>query len=113
MITIVLLIMLAIVGLFGMMQIGQAPAIGRTVLGMAVTGSIFVLQPDLTTRIALTLGVGRGTDLILYIWLVLSLLVVTVMMLRARRQDEKITLLAREITYLRNRQADSESALPK
>jgi hypothetical protein len=42
-------------------------------------------------------GIGRGVDLIIYTWVVISLLVVLNLHLKLRAQMELITALAREI----------------
>jgi hypothetical protein len=34
---------------------------------MCVTGIVFIFFPEITTRIAAVLGVGRGTDLLFYL----------------------------------------------
>jgi small membrane protein len=59
--------------------------------------AIFVLFPDLTTAIAHRLGVGRGTDLLLYISLIGGLHAILLLYLRTRDLERKITEQARAI----------------
>ncbi|HMO01973.1 MAG TPA: DUF2304 domain-containing protein [Oligoflexia bacterium] len=42
-------------------------------LSLVAAGVVFVLAPDLTGKIANFIGVGRGTDLIFYLFIVLTL----------------------------------------
>ena len=46
-------------------------------------------------------GIGRGVDLILYVWVVISLLIVLNLHLKLRAQMELITALAREIAIVK------------
>jgi small membrane protein len=61
------------------------------------TGMVFVWVPDETTSIAATLGVGRGADLILYVWVILTLALILVLYLKVISMGRKITLLTRAI----------------
>jgi hypothetical protein len=56
---------------------------------------VLVLFPDLTTYFAHLLGVGRGTDLLLYVSLIAGLHVTLLLYLRTRELERKITELAR------------------
>ena len=69
-------------------------------VAIMLLGIVFVLFPDLTTQIATRIGVGRGTDLLLY---VLSMLFVFSMVILSSRiariesrQVELVRLLALE-----------------
>lgn len=58
-------------------------------------GMIAVLDPSLTSRAAQFLGIGRGTDLILYIFVMFSLLHVVSLSTQLRRMERQITILNR------------------
>jgi hypothetical protein len=60
-------------------------------------GAIFVWVPDQTTVIAEALGVGRGADLVLYLWVVITLALLLVLYLKIIRMGRKITQLTRAI----------------
>ena len=62
---------------------------------LSLVGVYFVWFPDQTTVLANIVGVGRGADLLMYCWIVLSLLIITSLHLQQRRQLELITELAR------------------
>jgi len=59
-------------------------------------GIIFVLFPQLTTKIANKLGVGRGTDLILYVCIVFFLFVLIRMYARIRKLEQTVTKIVRD-----------------
>ena len=75
----------------------RAPVIGLlSVLG-GLTGLYFVWLPSHASRVAAWMGVGRGVDLILYVWVGISLIVLLNLHLKLRAQNEIITSLARAI----------------
>lgn len=60
------------------------------------TGIVFVLFPQITTRIAHKLGVGRGTDLIVYLCIIFFLFIMIRMYARIRKLEQIITKFVRE-----------------
>jgi small membrane protein len=62
-------------------------------MGAAV---LFILFPDWTSVLAKKLGVGRGTDLVLYICIVLFYFVVLKLYARMRKLEQQITDLIRK-----------------
>lgn len=60
-------------------------------------GLFFVWKPDESTHIANRLGIGRGTDMIGYTWMVISLAVVINIHLKLRQNLTLVTELARSI----------------
>lgn len=67
------------------------------VAAVIVTGFVFVWSPGLTDLVAAQLGVGRGADVVIYVWIVTSLLVVLQLHFRIRHDSERITELARAV----------------
>ena len=57
-------------------------------------------------------GVGRGADLILYLWVLISLLILFNLHLKLRSQMELITELAREVALLRTELSRQDKQLP-
>jgi small membrane protein len=68
---------------------------------LLTAATVLVIFPDLTTQLAHRLGVGRGTDLLLYVSLIAGLHVALLLYLRTRELERKITELARAFA-LRN-----------
>jgi small membrane protein len=63
----------------------------------AGTGFFLVWVPSQATTIAELVGIGRGVDLITYVWIVISLLILLNVHLKLRVQLELTTALARQI----------------
>jgi hypothetical protein len=63
-----------------------------TVIGV---GGVFVWSPEQTNVMAETLGVGRGADLVLYLWVVITLALILVLYLKVIRMGRTITQLTR------------------
>lgn len=78
-------------------ECSRAPLIGLLGMFTAGMGIYFVWLPSHATWLADEVGIGRGVDLILYIWVVISLLVILNLHLKLRAQMELITILARQI----------------
>ena len=70
------------------------------VLGFLAAGVLFVINPDLTTRIARAVGVGRGTDLLLYLFCLASITVFLKLYKKNRTVEEKLTEVARQVALL-------------
>ena len=66
-------------------------------LSLVGAGVGFVINPDLTTRIAHSVGVGRGTDLLLYFFCLASVTVFLKLYKKNRDVEEKLTEIARQV----------------
>jgi hypothetical protein len=93
----ILTAMLFAVFLYASMTYRQAPVIGFVAVIAASCGLYFVWIPSHATGLAALVGIGRGVDLILYTWVVISLIMLLNLHLKLRAQMELITLLARKI----------------
>ena len=87
-------------------QYRRAPVIGLVSMLAALTGLYFVWFPAQASRLAALVGIGRGVDLILYVWVVISLIVLLNLHLKLRAQMELITVLARRLALAN---ADAQS----
>jgi hypothetical protein len=76
----------------------RSPLVGLLSMFAALAGIYLVWTPAHATALAEMAGVGRGVDLILYIWVVISLLLFLNLHLKLRAQMDLITTLARAIT---------------
>lgn len=59
-----------------------------------------IWNPSYTTYIANLIGVGRGTDLLVYILIITNLFLIIKQNLKFRDQEDKLTILARKIAIL-------------
>jgi len=66
-------------------------------IACAVVGVIFVIDPPFSTQIANLLGIGRGADLLFYLFIIASLFYVVETRSRLRRMEQQITRLVRQI----------------
>ena len=94
---IILTTLLACVLLYAWIEYRRAPAIGLLAIAAALAGFYVVWVPAHATWLAALVGIGRGVDLILYVWVVISLIMLLNLHLKLRSQLEQITILAREL----------------
>ena len=57
---------------------------------------VFILWPDLTTKLAQKLGVGRGADLVFYVSILIFWFVVLKLYARIRQLEKSFTRIIRE-----------------
>jgi hypothetical protein len=93
----ILTTLLSAVALYAYHERKRAPAVSTLSLTAALAGVYLVWVPAHASVLADWAGVGRGVDLIMYIWVVISLLVLLNLHLKLRAQLELITTLARHI----------------
>ena len=74
-----------------------APTVGLLAGAAAVAGLYFVWFQEEANALAKFVGIGRGADLILYTWVLISLLLLVNLHLKLRAQSEVITELGRAI----------------
>jgi hypothetical protein len=76
-------------------------AIGRVAgcagLLVAAGGIVFAIKPDWTTEIAHLLGISRGTDLLVYLLVLVVMYGFLFVYLKLRRVRRELTLLVREL----------------
>jgi len=97
--------LLATVAVMIALQRSTSRVLRLVVLAVVVTGLYFVWAPDQATRLAAALGVGRGADLVLYLWVVITLALIVFLYL-------KIVQLSRRLTELARAQALSRPQIP-
>jgi small membrane protein len=83
--------------LYAWIEYPRSPAVGLLTVLAAWPGLFFVWFPEQATRIAGWVGIGRGVDLVIYVWIGISLIVLLNLHLKLRAQMELITVLARKI----------------
>ena len=73
----------------------------------------FILFPDLSTVIANALGIGRGTDMIFYFFIVFSLFKFIGISSDRKRIDKSMTEIVRTIAIQNARKGQSENEFRK
>jgi hypothetical protein len=66
-----------------------------SILAIVAVGLFLVWSPEMANRASRALGIGRGADLVLYLWLVVSLGLVALLYLKIVALTRTITQLAR------------------
>lgn len=65
------------------------------VIAVTVAGILLAIFPNLSSRVAAVLHVGRGTDLIFYVAILAGLFIASNFYFRFKRQEEMLISLAR------------------
>jgi hypothetical protein len=90
-------LMLMGVMLIAFAQLPHIPFVGAATICAALFGGYIVWVPDHATYLANLIGIGRGADLLLYVWILISCAIVLVLYLNLREQSQLITVLARRM----------------
>jgi len=93
----ILSILLAGILLYAWTEYRRSPVVALLTLVVAAAGLYFVWIPEHSTQLAELVGIGRGVDLMLYVWVCISLIVLLNLHLKLRTQMELITTLARKV----------------
>ncbi len=91
-----------IIGLFfclfyAFLQRGKSGIVSWTISATSISGIFLVAFPDYSTTVAHHLGVGRGADLIMYCWIVISLAISVSLQFKILQLQEIATELARAL----------------
>jgi hypothetical protein len=65
------------------------------VLAVILVGAYFVWMPEQANVLAHAVGVGRGADLLFYLWVVITLALIMFMYLKIQRLARRVTQLTR------------------
>ena len=98
---VILSAMLFVIILYAWSQHRRSRAVALAGVLAAVGGLYFVWIPAHATALAELVGIGRGVDLIIYVWIMIGLLIALNLHLKLRSQMELITQLGREIALLK------------
>jgi hypothetical protein len=88
---------LGLLMLYALLQKKQFPIVANTLPLVCLAGVYVAWFPNHTSELANWVGIGRGVDLMLYVWVLASGLLFLVLHLKLVNQDRKLTELARAI----------------
>lgn len=94
----ILIFVLMLCLLYAFLQRQKSRLVTFGIAFASLLGSLFVLYPGLATSLANWLGVGRGADLILYFWIVISILLLMSLQFKILALQRVITEIARELS---------------
>lgn len=100
---------LLMIALYALSQWRVAPVVAGSILATALAGAIVVTFPDLATRAAHILGIGRGADLIMYVFIVVILAAILNIHIKLRANHKQLTDLARTIALQSARMPKKDS----
>jgi small membrane protein len=89
--------------LYAVKEARKSPAVGVMTIMAAIGGLYVVWVPSHASTLAEWAGIGRGADLILYVWAAISLIIMLNLHLKLRSQLELITALSRAVALLNAR----------
>lgn len=92
--------LLAIVIVYAWLSITRIRLVSLAFGAIAIAGLYFVWFPEQSTTFAHLLGVGRGADLVIYLWMVLSLFAILNIHLHLRAQSEAVTTVTQRLALL-------------
>jgi hypothetical protein len=92
--------------LYAFLQRAKSRLVSLGIAVVSVAGIYFVAFPAQTAWLAHIVGVGRGADLVLYCWLVISLAVSISLEFKILSLQGMITVLARELALQSARGAE-------
>jgi len=94
-----LIFILFLLGLIYIIHINRSVLLHRSVLLVIIAlGIVFVIFPSLTSLIASLIGIGRGTDLIFYLFILFSLFIVVYQASELNKLNLKITEVVRYLS---------------
>jgi hypothetical protein len=91
---------LSAAALYALLHKKQAPWVSVFTTLAVLVGVAMVWFPALANDIAIRFGIGRGADLLLYCWIVISFSILLNLHLKVRREQEAMTILARKFAIL-------------
>jgi hypothetical protein len=94
---VLLTLWLALVAVYAWVASRKAPLVALMVGAATAAGLYFVWCPAQSTWVAQRIGIGRGADLVLYVWVIVTLLAIFNLHLKLRSQHELMTVLARRL----------------
>lgn len=102
----ILTALLCIVLVYALIAARGARFVAFVFVLLSVAGAYFVWFPRETTRLAHAVGIGRGADLVLYVWVIVSLLAVLNLHLKLKSQLHMLTKVARSLALYEARNSD-------
>jgi hypothetical protein len=96
------LIALFLIGLAYVFVLSKGDRPGRKIgiLVLVALAITFILVPDLTNQLANFMGVGRGTDLIVYFFIPVTLFACINLYIREKQLEQRIFRLTSELAIL-------------
>lgn len=105
-IKIILLIPICLLLLFFLLKQKEKLTIRIAIILVSLIGIVFVIFPDFTNTIADTVNVGRGADLVIYLFMILAFFAVLYLYGKIRSIHTMLTDIIREIS-IKNKKTET------
>jgi hypothetical protein len=102
---VLLVIALCILAVYAYFQRRNAPLIAVLVFALTLCGLALAVAPNIANDLAHFVGIGRGADLIVYCFILISLAAIFNLHLRFRLNEERLTRLVRALALLTPQQS--------
>jgi hypothetical protein len=87
--------------LFYIISLGRTlPLVRFGLLCVVLAGYVFIWFPEMTNTLADLVGIGRGADLVMYLWILISLFMILKLHIKLREHSESLTILARKVALI-------------
>lgn len=83
------------------MTLRQKRVLGTMLIGFFAMATLVLLNPELISAFANAIGIGRGVDLVFYLFLPLSLFLNLALFTRTKNLDRKLEMIVREVALYR------------
>ena len=105
-----IIFILFLLGLIYVINKNRSVLLHRSILlGIVALGIVFVIFPSLTSQIASLVGIGRGTDLIFYLFIFFSLFIIVYQISEINKLNQKITGVIRHLSIQNARKFPGKS----
>ena len=94
--TIVSVLLLSLI-IYALLQKRDFPIVARALPLVALLGIYVLWFPESTSEAAAWVGIGRGVDLMLYVWILVSGLLILALHLKLVAYDRRLTELVRSL----------------
>jgi hypothetical protein len=106
---VILTLLLFVVLAYALTAARQAKLLALLFVLLSTTGAYFVWFPSDANRLANAVGVGRGADLVLYLWVIVSFLAIINLHLKLKSQLGMLTKIARALALYEARNSGSQA----
>jgi hypothetical protein len=93
----ILMFPLAVLIILALQQLRHQLFCRLSVIIMSLTGLVFVAFPEITSALAHRVGVGRGADLIIYLYMILFFIVSVALYMKIKNLEAKQTAFIRKV----------------
>lgn len=92
---------------FALIRREKAPLIALWIMLLSCGGILLVIFPSIAQTLATSVGINRGVDLIIYLFMAIMLIVLLDVYVRLQATLEMVTILVRQMSLLKTPPTDT------